>query len=143
MLPTLKNGGYYAIGSMRTEKGYRAWGHELSPDTNPVEAGLMFAVDLNKPGGFLGKEAVLRAKDRLQGGGGGSSGSNGQAAVVPERLVSFEADLRAAVADDEYGGAPCASLAGRDGATMLWGGESILLGGELVGHVTSTALEFV
>ena len=36
-------GGYYAIESLRLEKGYRAFGRELTPDYNPVEAGLLFA----------------------------------------------------------------------------------------------------
>ena len=44
------NAGYYAIDSLRLEKGYRAWGRELSPDINPYEAGLGFAVKLDKPG---------------------------------------------------------------------------------------------
>ena len=52
------NAGYYAIDSLRLEKGYRAWGRELSPDINPYEAGLGFAVKLNKPGGFRGRDAV-------------------------------------------------------------------------------------
>ena len=37
------NAGYYAIESMRLEKGYRAFGRELTPDYGPVEAGLVFA----------------------------------------------------------------------------------------------------
>ena len=37
-------GGYYAIESLRLEKGYRAFGRELTPNDNPVEAGLLFAV---------------------------------------------------------------------------------------------------
>ena len=57
------NAGYYAIDSLRVEKGYRAWGRELSPDINPYEAGLGFAVKLDKPGGFCGREA-LAAIDR-------------------------------------------------------------------------------
>ena len=48
---------------MRLEKGYRAWGRELSPDINPYEAGLGFAVKLDKPGGFRGRDA-LAAIDR-------------------------------------------------------------------------------
>ena len=59
----LANAGYYAIDSLRLEKGYRAWGRELSPDINPYEAGLGFAVKLDKPGGFRGREA-LAAIDR-------------------------------------------------------------------------------
>ena len=37
----IANAGYYAIDSLRLEKGYRAWGRELSPDINPYEAGLV------------------------------------------------------------------------------------------------------
>ena len=43
------------------EKGYRAWGRELTPDYNPYEAGLAFAVNLGK-GDFLGRDALLAAK---------------------------------------------------------------------------------
>jgi 4-methylaminobutanoate oxidase (formaldehyde-forming) len=53
----LVNAGHYAINSLRLEKGYRAWGAELSPDDTPLEAGLGFAIDWNKP--FLGREALL------------------------------------------------------------------------------------
>jgi heterotetrameric sarcosine oxidase gamma subunit len=55
-------GGYYAIESMRLEKGYRAFGRELTPDYNPVEAGLLFACKLKTDTNFLGREAVERAK---------------------------------------------------------------------------------
>merc|ERR1719210_732539 len=54
--------GYYAIESARVEKGFRAWGHELGPDVTPIEAGLMFAVAWDKPGGFIGLEALMRAR---------------------------------------------------------------------------------
>ncbi len=53
--------GYYAVDSLRIEKGFRAWGRELTPDVNPYEAGLGFAVKLNK-GEFLGREALVAAK---------------------------------------------------------------------------------
>ncbi|MBA3254670.1 MAG: FAD-dependent oxidoreductase [Burkholderiaceae bacterium] len=53
----IANAGYYAIDSLRLEKGYRAWGRELSPDITPYEAGLGFAVKLDKPGGFRGRDA--------------------------------------------------------------------------------------
>jgi 4-methylaminobutanoate oxidase (formaldehyde-forming) len=56
------NAGYYAIESMRLEKGYRAYGRELSPDYNPVEAGLLFACKLNSAIPFLGREAVEKAR---------------------------------------------------------------------------------
>jgi heterotetrameric sarcosine oxidase gamma subunit len=54
------NAGHYAINSLRLEKGYRAWGAELSPDDSPLEAGLGFAIDWTKP--FLGREALLKQK---------------------------------------------------------------------------------
>jgi heterotetrameric sarcosine oxidase gamma subunit len=56
------NGGYYAIESMRLEKGYRAFGRELTPDYNPVEAGLLFACKLKTDIGFLGRSSVEEAK---------------------------------------------------------------------------------
>ncbi len=59
-----RDGGYYAIESLRLEKGYRAWGRELSPDVNPFEAGLGFAVKLDK-GGFIGRDALAAAKSRV------------------------------------------------------------------------------
>jgi heterotetrameric sarcosine oxidase gamma subunit len=58
----VRNGGYYAIESMRLEKGYRAFGRELTPDYNPVEAGLLFACKLKTDVPFLGREAVEKAK---------------------------------------------------------------------------------
>jgi heterotetrameric sarcosine oxidase gamma subunit len=56
------NAGYYAIESLRLEKAYRAFGRELTPDYNPVEAGLTFACKLGGSTGFLGREAVEKAK---------------------------------------------------------------------------------
>jgi 4-methylaminobutanoate oxidase (formaldehyde-forming) len=56
------NGGYYAIESLRLEKGYRAFGRELTPDYDPVQAGLLFACKLKTPVPFLGREAVELAR---------------------------------------------------------------------------------
>src|SRR3954470_7105165 len=44
------------------EKGYRDYGHDIDNTDSPLEAGLGFALDLKKPGGFLGKEAVMAKK---------------------------------------------------------------------------------
>jgi 4-methylaminobutanoate oxidase (formaldehyde-forming) len=55
-------GGYYAIESLRLEKGYRAFGRELTPGENPAEAGLLFACKLNTDIAFLGRQAVEKAK---------------------------------------------------------------------------------
>src|SRR5436305_868194 len=53
-------GGYRAIDSLRLEKGYRVWGADVTPDETPYEAGLGFAVKLDKDG-FLGREALAAA----------------------------------------------------------------------------------
>ena len=58
----LRNAGYYALDALRIEAGRRAWGAELGPDENPFEAGLAFAVNLDKPTPFIGKLALLKAK---------------------------------------------------------------------------------
>jgi glycine cleavage system T protein len=55
-------GGYKAIDSLRLEKGYRVWGADMTPDETPYEAGLGFAVKLDK-GDFLGREALLGARE--------------------------------------------------------------------------------
>jgi 4-methylaminobutanoate oxidase (formaldehyde-forming) len=55
-------GGYRAIESLRLEKGYRVWSTDLTAETNPYEAGLGFAVKLDKPGGFCGRDALLAAR---------------------------------------------------------------------------------
>jgi 4-methylaminobutanoate oxidase (formaldehyde-forming) len=52
-------GGYRAIDSLRLEKGYRVWGAEIDPAHTPYEAGLGFCVRLDKPGGFLGRDALV------------------------------------------------------------------------------------
>jgi 4-methylaminobutanoate oxidase (formaldehyde-forming) len=54
--------GHYAINSLRLEKGYRAWGADVSCDDTPLEAGLGFAVKFDKPAPFLGREALRRQK---------------------------------------------------------------------------------
>ena len=55
-------GGYKAIDSMRLEKGYRVWGADITPEDTPYEAGLGFAVKLDK-GEFIGREALVAAQE--------------------------------------------------------------------------------
>ncbi len=50
--------GYHALNSLRIEKGYRHWGHDITDETTPLESGLGFAVKWEKPGGFVGREAL-------------------------------------------------------------------------------------
>ena len=60
----MTDAGYYALDSLRLEKGYRAWGHELTPEDTPLEAGMAFTVAWDKPGGFIGREALLAQRER-------------------------------------------------------------------------------
>jgi glycine cleavage system T protein len=56
----LVQAGYHALNSLRIEKGYRHWGHDIADEDTPLEAGLGFAVKFDKPNGFIGREALLR-----------------------------------------------------------------------------------
>jgi 4-methylaminobutanoate oxidase (formaldehyde-forming) len=58
----LRLAGYHALNSLRMEKGYRHWGHDISDEDTPLQSGLGFAVAWNKPSGFLGKDALLAQK---------------------------------------------------------------------------------
>ena len=58
----LKHAGLKALASLRMEKGYRDYGHDVDNTDSVLEAGLGFAVDLAKPGGFIGRDAVLAKK---------------------------------------------------------------------------------
>jgi 4-methylaminobutanoate oxidase (formaldehyde-forming) len=55
-------GGYRAIESLRVEKGYRYWSGDIGPDYTPYEAGLGFAVKLNK-GNFIGRDVLVQQKE--------------------------------------------------------------------------------
>jgi glycine cleavage system aminomethyltransferase T/glycine/D-amino acid oxidase-like deaminating enzyme len=55
-------GGYRAIDSLRLEKGYRVWGADVTPDETPYQAGLGFAVKLDK-GDFIGRDALAGAPE--------------------------------------------------------------------------------
>ena len=72
----LQNVGMHAMNSLRMEKAYRHWGHDIADEDTPVEAGLGFAVAWDKPGGFIGKEAL---DEQRQNG-------------VTKRLVQFALD---------------------------------------------------
>ena len=58
----LVHAGYHALNSLRIEKAYRHWGHDITDEDTPLEAGLGFAVKWDKAGGFIGREALLRRK---------------------------------------------------------------------------------
>lgn len=68
--------GYHALDSLRMEKGYRHFGHDVSPGDTPLEAGLGFAIAFQKPANFIGRAALERQK----------------AGGVRRRLVHFKLD---------------------------------------------------
>ena len=70
----LKYAGFQALDTLRLEKAYRDYGHDIDNTDTPLEVGLGFAVDFAKPGGFIGREALLRQKE---------------AGLLKQRLVQF------------------------------------------------------
>ena len=56
--------GYRALESLRLEKGYRAWGSDITPNDTPFEAGLGWAVKLRKNTDFLGRRALEKVEWR-------------------------------------------------------------------------------
>ncbi|MCB1379526.1 MAG: GcvT family protein [Alphaproteobacteria bacterium] len=56
--------GMHTMNNCRMEKAYRHWGHDISDEETPVEAGLGFAVAWDKPGGFIGKAALAAQRAR-------------------------------------------------------------------------------
>ena len=51
--------GLAALGSLRMEKAYRDFGHDIDNTDDPDSVGLGFALALDKPGGFVGRDSVL------------------------------------------------------------------------------------
>jgi heterotetrameric sarcosine oxidase gamma subunit len=58
----LRLAGYHAMNSLRIEKAYRHWGHDISDEDTPLEAGLGFAIAWDKAGGFVGRGALLKQR---------------------------------------------------------------------------------
>ena len=59
----LKHAGFQALDSLRLEKAYRDYGHDIDNTDTPLEVGLHYFVDFDKTGGFIGKEALLKQKE--------------------------------------------------------------------------------
>ncbi|MFP6688968.1 MAG: FAD-dependent oxidoreductase, partial [Alphaproteobacteria bacterium] len=59
----LRQVGMHAMNSLRIEKAYRHYGHDITDADTPLEGGLGFAVKFDKPGGFVGREALKRQKE--------------------------------------------------------------------------------
>jgi 4-methylaminobutanoate oxidase (formaldehyde-forming) len=60
----LRHAGYHAMDSLRIEKAYRSWGHDLGCEDTPLEAGLGFAVRLDKRTPFTGRDALLAQREK-------------------------------------------------------------------------------
>jgi glycine cleavage system aminomethyltransferase T len=73
----LKHCGYHTLNTLRVEKAYREWAHDMGPRDTLLEAGLGFTVAWNKPGGFIGREALLAQRE---------------AGLLKRRLVQFVLD---------------------------------------------------
>ncbi len=58
-----RHAGFQALNTLRIEKAYRDYGWDIDNTDTPLEVGLGFAVDFNKPDGFIGKEALLLQKE--------------------------------------------------------------------------------
>jgi len=59
----LRHCGYHTLNSLRIEKAYRDWSHDIGPDDDPLQAGLAFTCAWDKPHGFIGREALLQRRD--------------------------------------------------------------------------------
>jgi glycine cleavage system aminomethyltransferase T/glycine/D-amino acid oxidase-like deaminating enzyme len=114
----LKLAGYHAMAACRVEKGYRSWSHDIGDEDTPLEAGLGFTLAWDKPGGFVGREALLKQR---------------AAGVLPKRLVQVMLADDSATAPLLYHEEPIV----RDGAIVgsvksgAWGfrlGKSIGMG---------------
>jgi 4-methylaminobutanoate oxidase (formaldehyde-forming) len=70
----LRFAGFKALNTLRLEKAYRDYGYDIDNTDTVLEVGLGFAVDFAKPGGFIGREALLRQQE---------------AGVLQRRLVQF------------------------------------------------------
>jgi 4-methylaminobutanoate oxidase (formaldehyde-forming) len=70
----LKLAGFQALNTLRLEKAYRDYGYDMDNTDTPLEVGLGYVVDFDKPGGFIGKEALLGQKE---------------SGVLEHRLVQF------------------------------------------------------
>jgi Glycine cleavage system T protein (aminomethyltransferase) len=58
----LRHAGFHAMNSLRLEAGYRHWGHDISDEDTPLEAGLGFAIAWEKPTEFIGRESLLKQR---------------------------------------------------------------------------------
>ena len=70
----LRHCGYHTLNSLRIEKAYRDWSHDMGPTDTPLEAGVAFTCAWTKHGGFIGRDSLLAQRER---------------GAPPRRLVQF------------------------------------------------------
>jgi monoamine oxidase len=85
-----RDAGYYALESLRVEKGYRAWGRDITADDTPLEAGLEFAVKFNKGDGFIGLEALAAQRSSSPG----TTRSSERGSASPRRCTCGRRTIR-------------------------------------------------
>ena len=131
--PTLfvRNGGYRILESLRLEKGYRVWGSDLNPQCSPLEAGLGFCCAWDKPGGFIGEQALKAVK---------SSGG------PTRKLVCFTIENDDALSNESLGFSapdvdPSLGINASD-ALFLYGNEAVSYRGKVVGYSTSAGFGY-
>jgi glycine cleavage system aminomethyltransferase T/glycine/D-amino acid oxidase-like deaminating enzyme len=106
------HGGLKALASLRLEKGYRDYGHDMDNTDTLLEMGLSFTADFDKPGGFMGKEAVIAQRDGEQ--------------KIHKGLKKRLVNILVLPAEGEVAG---------QSAAMMYHGETIFRDGECVGDV--------
>ena len=123
--------GYRILETCRLEKGYRVWSSDLNQQTTPLEAGLAFCCKWDKPGGFIGREALLEQKK--QGG-------------AKRKLACFTLDDEKSITAGALGltdiKADAALGISEDEQLYLYGNEAVTFEGKVVGYSTSAGLGY-
>lgn len=133
----VRNAGYRVLDSLRLEKGYRVWSSDISPLTNPYEAGLGFCIKYKKTGmdgkyggKFIGEDACARI----------------QAAGVQRKLVCFtilsSSLLPACIGFPNKVGEGEDEHMDVSGPMVLYGNEAISKNGTVIGFSTSAGFGY-
>ncbi len=126
--------GYKAIDTLRLEKGYRVWAGDITPDETPYDAGLGFCVKLDKPGGFIGRDALAAARGEGEAGDGSGAGGDGSGAGGDGSGAGGDGS-GAGGAEREAKRLRCVVL--DNPRSVALGNEPVRIAGEIVGRVTT------
>ena len=90
--------------SLRIEKAYRSWGHDIGSEDTPLQAGLGFAVRLDKPAPFIGREALLAQRDdRCRGGSSSSRSTTREPLLYHDEPIWRDGALVGRISSGAYG----------------------------------------